>query len=159
MDCLPEVTVYRIADSRGPVFDGMGALLHGGRWNSPGRTVVYCAETYACAMLEVLVHANLSMIPKHQVSVQVEIPDGVIVETLDEVHVAGWPHSVEVECRMLGDAWLQAQRSAVLRVPSVATAGYERNVLINPAHPDFARMMVTEAVPVRWDPRLFSASR
>jgi RES domain-containing protein len=37
-------------------------MLHGARWNSPERRVVYAAETYAGALLEILVHASgLSM--------------------------------------------------------------------------------------------------
>jgi RES domain-containing protein len=37
-------------------FDGEGARLYGGRWNSPGRPVVYTAGSLALAALEVLVH-------------------------------------------------------------------------------------------------------
>ena len=37
----------------------------GGRWNSPGRRVIYAAESYAGAMLEVLVNANIGRMPKH----------------------------------------------------------------------------------------------
>ena len=148
-----------MADGRRPLFDGMGALLHGGRWNSPGRAVVYAAETYASAMLEVLVHANLSLIPKRQVSVEIEIPDNLRVEILDVAQLAGWPQVSEAECRRVGDAWLDERRSVAIRVPSVITAGHERNVLLNPAHPEFGRITVSEATPVRWDPRLFGPVR
>ncbi len=50
---------FRIADKRFPIFDGTGARLVGGRWNSPGKAVIYAAETFAGAVLEVLVHSNL----------------------------------------------------------------------------------------------------
>ena len=53
---------YRIADVRQPIFDGNGAALYGGRWNSPGRRVIYAAETYAGAMLEKLAQANVGRI-------------------------------------------------------------------------------------------------
>jgi RES domain-containing protein len=36
---------FRIADMRHTIFDGSGAMLHGARWNSPGRRVLYAAET------------------------------------------------------------------------------------------------------------------
>ena len=42
---------FRIADRRHPIFDGTGAKLTGGRWNSPGRPVIYAAETFAGALL------------------------------------------------------------------------------------------------------------
>jgi RES domain-containing protein len=31
---------FRIADMRHTIFDGVGAMLHGARWNSPGATMV-----------------------------------------------------------------------------------------------------------------------
>ena len=61
-----ELRAYRIADRRHKIFDGQGASLLGGRWNSPGRRVIYAAETYAGAMLEALVHANIGRLPKTQ---------------------------------------------------------------------------------------------
>ena len=68
------LTAYRIADGRRPIFDGTGALLVGGRWNSPGRSVIYAAASYAAAMLERLVHAGTGRIPKKQRVVVITIP-------------------------------------------------------------------------------------
>ena len=62
---------YRIADSRHSPESGEGARLHGGRWNSPGRAVIYACETMTGAMLEKLVHTNGRM-PKHMVCVTYE---------------------------------------------------------------------------------------
>jgi RES domain-containing protein len=42
-----------------------------------------------------------------------------------------------------------------LRVPSVVF-DVERNVLINPGHPDFRRFRVAGIESVRWDERLFT---
>lgn len=58
--------IYRIADGRKPIFDGRGAALYGGRWNFPGRYVIYAAETYAGALIEKLVHTNIGRVPHHQ---------------------------------------------------------------------------------------------
>ena len=55
---------YRIADRRHKIFDGQGAALLSGRWNSPGRRIIYEAETYTGALLEVLVHATSEKCPK-----------------------------------------------------------------------------------------------
>jgi hypothetical protein len=41
-------------------------------------------------------------------------------------------------------------RTAVLRVPSVTTEGRENNVLINPLHPQFSKIPVSEAEPIHW---------
>ena len=51
-------TAYRVTKARYPVFDGTGAERMGGRWNSRGRPVVYCADSMAGSLVEILVHAN-----------------------------------------------------------------------------------------------------
>jgi len=40
-------------------FNGEGARLNGGRWNSPGERVVYASATKSLAALETLVHLFL----------------------------------------------------------------------------------------------------
>ena len=80
---------YRIADSRHPIFDPTGAMLHRGRWNSVGLRAIYAAESYAGALLEVLVHSNLSQPPKNHRVVPISIPDNVSVETVAVTDVSG----------------------------------------------------------------------
>jgi RES domain-containing protein len=144
---------YRIADSRHSPESGEGARLHGGRWNSPGRAVIYACETQTGAMLEKLVHTNGRM-PKHQVCVTFEAPDSLGTETIEPSSIADWDHADMIASRKAGDAWLEAGKTAVLRVPSVVF-DVEKNVLINPAHADFRQVKVAGIDPVRWDDRLF----
>jgi len=148
--------VFRIADSRHPVWSGTGAMLVGGRFNSPGRPVIYGALSFAGAMLEVLVHARIGKVPRHHVWVQTDIPDDVPVERVEADDLpAGWDSSDLQVARHFGDRWLGEGRSAVLVVPSVV-ARAESNVLVNPAHPAAARLVVSAPQPVVWDRRLFS---
>jgi RES domain-containing protein len=81
---------YRIADSRREVFDGSGAATFGGRWNSPGRRVIYASETYAGALLEKLVHTNIGRIPSTQSWVEIVVPAGFVVEEVKQDDLAGW---------------------------------------------------------------------
>src|ERR1017187_5084350 len=150
---------FRIADHRHPIFDPAGAFLHGGRWNSVGRRVIYAAQTYAGALLEVLVHANLGVVPRTQAVVEVPIPGSVSVETVTAAELEGWAAEDVTASRRFGDRWLDERRTAVLLVPSVALQGRERNVLINPDHPDFVRIGAGAPETVVWDPRLFSRMR
>jgi RES domain-containing protein len=55
----------------------------------------------------------------------------------------------------LGDAWIAAGRSAVLAVPS-AVVPTELTYLINPLHPDAARIKVVGRRAFAFDPRLVS---
>jgi RES domain-containing protein len=134
-------------------------MLHGGRWNSPGKRVIYAAETYAGALLEVLVHANLGMVPQNHGIVSISIPDGIRIDIFERAKLIGWADENLIISRQFGDRWLQERRSAVLVVPSIVLQGRERNILINPDHPDFTHIVASDPEPVTWDARLFPMAR
>ena len=81
---------FRIADQRFPVFDGTGPKLVGGRWNSPGRSVIYAAQIFAGAVLEVLVHSNLGRVPKTHAVIEITVPDGLHIEAVSARALRGW---------------------------------------------------------------------
>lgn len=149
--------IFRIADARHPVWDGTGAALLGGRWNSPGRPVIYGAASFACAMLEVLVHANIGRVPATQVCVTVTLPDDATIERHTATDLpTGWDDADDLSIpRRVGDLWCQEQRSVVLLVPSVV-ARLEFIAVFNPQHPQAGRIRLSPAQPVLWDQRLFS---
>src|SRR5712691_4094412 len=144
---------FRIADMRHTIFDGIGAMLHGARWNSPGRRVIYAAETYAGALLEILVHAS-GRVPRSQGYIEIEIPAGLSVQEITPDDVPRWDSPSFETARVFGDHWYDERRTPVLLVPSVVTP-VERNVLINQEHPDFPHIRCGPPVPVRWDARLW----
>lgn len=147
--------IYRIGDERHPLWDGTGAALVGGRWNSPGRQVIYGSLSYACAMLETLAHANIGRIPITHRYVIADVPHDVTVERHDQNALPyGWDAESNSSARSFGDLWLSEARSAVLLVPSVV-AKLEWNALVNPAHPDAMRLTLSSAEKVVWDKRLF----
>jgi RES domain-containing protein len=146
---------FRIADRRFPIFDGTGARLIGGRWNSPGRYLIYAAETFAGALLEVLVHANLGRVPKTHAVIEINIPDTIAVESLDGKSLPGWDLDDQIASRAFGDRWVTERRSGILLVPSLVTRGREDNVLINPEHPDFVKILAGKPEDIEWDTRLF----
>ncbi len=151
------ISAFRICKTRhlATALSGEGARLNGGRWNSPGLPAVYTSSSLSLATLEVLVHledpellANLfSWFP-------LEIPDD-LAEWLDPGTLP--PEWLNDEpgpaSRTAGDGWLKSRRSAALAVPSVVTPG-EWNILLNPAHPDFPKLLPGPAKPFRPDPRL-----
>ena len=147
--------IYRMGDSRHPLWDGTGAAMVGGRWNSPGKPVIYGALSYACAMLEILVHANIGRVPATQVHVVAEVPDHVATESIGAAQLpAGWDSDDLTVARQVGDQWLQQARTAVLIVPSVV-ARLEWIAVVNPLHPDAKHLTVSPNQPVVWDQRLF----
>lgn len=50
--------VYRLASTRYPANDGLGASLYGGRWNYKGTPVIYTGATRALCALEILANAD-----------------------------------------------------------------------------------------------------
>jgi RES domain-containing protein len=148
---------FRIADMRHTIFDGTGAMLYGARWNSPGRRVIYAAETYAGALLEILVHASGS-VPQSQGYVEIEIPSGLSIEEITQDDVPRWDSPSFEATQAFGDRWYDERRTLALIVPSVVTR-VERNVLINQEHPEFPMVRASQAVPVRWDSRLWKSPR
>lgn len=146
---------FRIADRRFPIFDGAGARLIGGRWNSPGRTVIYTSETYSGAMLEILVHANLNRLPRSHSYVEIVIPDDIALEHVTPRDVPEWDRGDQIASRTFGDRWLDELRTAVLIVPNRITRGIEHNILLNPLNPDFTRIAASAPRNVVWDARLF----
>lgn len=145
---------WRIADARRPILNGVGAALHGGRWNSPGRWAIYAAETYAGALLEKLVHTNIGQIPRNQKYIEILVPAGVAIEEVEPGEIPGWDLADQAVSRAYGDRWYDQQRTAVLLTPSVVTRT-ERNVLIHQRHRHFPRIRASHPRLVRWDERLF----
>lgn len=138
-----------------PGLDGEGARLVGGRWNSPGVPVVYCSESLALAVLESFVHLPPAMrgaarLPE-MTAVKLALPEDA---TLWEPEEAELPDLTDPEaCREFGDAWLAAARTLALAVPS-AVVPLERNVLINPAHPEAVGIAMLAEAPFRFDRRM-----
>lgn len=147
--------LYRVASSRHPIFSAQGALIHGGRWNLPGRGVIYAADSLATCLLEILVHTRGIKPPGTHAWVEIDVPESVSTEEVTPASLPGWDEVSGAVSQAFGDQWLREGRSCVLWVPSVAASGLARNAVINLAHPDFAQISATASQPLELDPRLF----
>ncbi len=142
--------VWRLCKEGYEDLSGMGAFLYGGRWNSEGYNVVYCASSLSLSCLEILVGLPELRIPKGFVFLKLNIPESVkMKEFKGEISSIKRTDS----CRKTGNAWHQDQASAVLIVPSVIIP-QERNILINPRHPEAKEVTTLEKAPFEFDPRL-----
>ena len=140
---------------------GKGAEITGGRWNEKGAAVVYAAESRSLACLETLVHLAAGGLPLNRYLVEISIPDSVWAgaqrETVASLPV-GWDAEPASRTSIrFGTAWLRSRRSAVLVLPSVLVAE-ECCVLLNPAHPDSARIRAVKSRRWLYDPRLTRGS-
>ncbi len=101
--------------------------------------------------------ANVSgaRIPPDMVYATVDIPDSVRLDVLDVATLPkNWfDYPAPPECRLAGDSWVDRGESVGLIVPS-AVARIDNNVLLNPAHRDFGRLVVGEIAIMAIDHRL-----
>jgi RES domain-containing protein len=141
---------HRVASA----FDGEGARLFGGRWNSPGTRMVYTAESRSLAALELLVHVRGAELLAAFVSIEAEFAPR-LVRAVDPASLPeGWrSYPAPAALQQVGDRWVARRESAVLRVPSAVMPG-ESNYLLAPEHPDFARIAIGSPVAFGFDARL-----
>jgi len=149
------VRLYRLCRLAFRALDGEGGRLYGGRWNSPGRPVVYTSTTLALAALEYLVHVDPTDVPADLVALTIEVPDDVAIERVNTARLPKrWMQSASCpECQALGDAWLAGGKTALLSGPS-APVPEENNVMVNPRHVDAARVQITSQRKFAFDSRL-----
>lgn len=139
------ITAYRLTQTKymETAFDGEGARLNGGRWNSLGTRMVYTASSLSLATLEILVHTEDISVIYELFSVIPISFDHSLVKTISGKSLPqGWnaPQSVS-ETQIIGDRWIEQGSLAILEVPSAVT-GNESNYLINPFHPDFSLIKI-----------------
>ena len=153
------ITAWRLLKSRhaASAFDGEGARLHGGRWNSPGTRVAYASDSIALAVLEVLAHLQSTAVLQAYAVATLRFPEECI-EVLESGDLpARWRRFPSPSANQaIGDQWVTEERSLVLRVPS-AIIPAAANFLINPSHPDFIKVEIGPAQRFSFDPRLLSS--
>lgn len=152
--------VWRIVKDKwaATAFDGKGAQLYPGRWNSSGRAVVYTASSPSHACLEIVVTATQAGLLNQFVAIPAEVPDECIAELGEDRWPAEWQNPViPASTRAICDEWLAGATSAALTVPSAVSI--ERNVLLNPAHPEFSRIVIGKPLRFPLDPRLVKEAR
>ncbi|MEO5916540.1 MAG: RES family NAD+ phosphorylase [Luteolibacter sp.] len=147
---------YRIvqeswADS---AFDGEGARLYGGRWNSPGVPAVYLAESRALAALEILVHAPREALRLNWIVIELDVPDSLIDKVPSSKLPENWrlqPSSQQAQ--VFGTRWLRDFRNLALLLPSVVIPE-EKSLLLNPKDPAMRDLKPGKPKPFSFDPRL-----
>jgi RES domain-containing protein len=149
---------WRIVKTRfsADAFSGEGARLYGGRWNSPGTTMVYTAGSISLATLELLVHLNTTFVLSSYSICSVDFDDALLKSLKPNTLPSTWHQSPPpAALQLIGDDWISSGSSVVLKVPS-AIIEDENNYLINPAHKDFKNLAIGTMKPFLLDPRLIS---
>jgi len=135
-------------------FSGEGSRLFGGRWNSPGVPIVYCSEHLSLAVLEILVHTAPAMIRDRFRAYRIHFDEHLVTSVAENRLTKGWDAQPPAAAsQKVGDEWVKSSRSAVLATPTVLVP-IERTLLVNPRHPDFAKIRIKDMGTFRLDRRL-----
>jgi RES domain-containing protein len=142
--------VWRLLPKRhqADAFSGEGARIAAGRWNERGTRAVYLSGSLSLAALELLVYTGRAAFTLPLVVFRVEIPAGMAVETLPAGQLpSNWRQQPPPEStRRLGSEWIARGSAVALRLPSVLIND-EWTVLLNPAHGDFSKIIISRPEP------------
>jgi len=153
---MAEVVGWRIVKEKhaSTAFSGEGARIFEGRWNSAGVCMVYCSENLALAALENLAHTRLVTMRDKFRAFRVSWDDAImVVVDLKKLPRAWNAQPPTAASKHIGDEWIKSGQSTVLALPSVLVP-LEKTFLLNPKHPDFRKIKITDAGNFVLDPRL-----
>ncbi len=141
--------LWRIARTPFTDLSGEGARLFGGRWNSPGISVVYFSDHPALALLEILANLDLpfDLMPQDFELMTFVIPDDVYVTTISHASTGAF------NFRSAGDNWAKSNESVLLQVASVLMPE-ANNYLFNPAHAESEKAILDSKRRLEIDERL-----
>jgi len=148
-----EITAYRLVKHKHVVsaFNGEGARIYGGRWNSHGVPVVYTSESLALCCLEIFVHLPSYKLLDDYVYIRVSFDSS---QAIGADIIDGWnARPVSQISQSIGDKWVGESKFPVLKVPSVIIPE-GANYLFNIAHPDYVKIKIGKPTPMLFDPRL-----
>jgi RES domain-containing protein len=155
---MKTVSVYRMVKSKwaATAFDGDGARITGGRWNSKGVPCVYTSASESLALLEMLVHLQDASLRRYYTVFELQIPENLIAAIPEDKLPSDWQQPLAPpSTAVLGDEWLKsASLEMALAIPSTIVPR-EMNYLLKIGHPEY-RSTVSRAkqMPFYPDPRL-----
>ncbi|HET8828334.1 MAG TPA: RES family NAD+ phosphorylase [Pelobium sp.] len=149
--------VYRITQTK--FASSLFAPGFAGRWNNENDRMIYTAGSASLSCLEVLAHKSGSALNSGRFSMaMVDLDDSLAITEIKLPELqklnAEWFKVLHYPItQKLGKKWLSEMRSAILKVPS-AIVDMEYNYLLNPLHPDFAKIKILDITPFNFDSRL-----
>lgn len=131
--------LWRLAWNKPNAVSAFSPGIGAGRFNPHGLGVIYTSTSLPLAVLEVLAHWEEYFNFEGYGTFTAELPQDLPTETLP----ADFPLADNLKCQAYGLSWCEEHRTAALVVSSVLMPPVceERNVILNPTHPDFDRLL------------------
>lgn len=115
--------------------------------------MIYTSSSQSLAALETLVHTDdpADLTALRYVTIPVQIPEKQIL--IPKTLPRNWSaYPAPVTTAKVGNQWIASRESLALRVPS-AVIKDEFNYLLNPAHPDFSKLVIGNSKAFKFDQR------
>ncbi len=149
--------VFRISKAKyRKDLSGKGAELFGGRWNPIGIPALYTSENRALCALEILAHTPKDFLPPKYIIQAIQIPKNLthsIIELSNDKLPKNWDSIQNVrETEEIGKNYFKNNYLAII-VPSVIIK-QEKNIVLNPLHPKYKEIKITEESNFIIDDRL-----
>lgn len=152
------IQAWRIVhqDYAASAFDGEGARITGGRWNTEGIPVVYTAGALSLALLEIIVQLEIKEALQYFKAIPVTFSKTLVECVSSDTLPLTWNSTLpSFMTKAIGDEWIHHSASAALCVPS-AVVPNELNYLLNPQHPDISKITIGQPIDLPVDPRVIA---
>ena len=145
--------VYRITHKKNK--DYLFAPGFSGRWNAPGKKVLYCAESIPLAFLESMIRRQGVGFNYDYNIVIIDVPDDLAIRAIALSDLAdGWRDFRDYSiCRQIGNNWFDEFDSPVLKVPSAVVVQCY-NYVIHAQHRAYQRIQVAGVTELMPDARI-----
>ena|SRR5258707_2146742 len=141
--------VFRLQKLKhGNNISGKGSNLVSGRWSLKGDLLIlYTAANKSLAILEKI--ESFSTEPSVKlppfIMLEIDIHDKSVHYVIDSQLPSGWNNDIDKSpSQTFGMQWLKRNLSLAISVPSVFSL--DRNILINPQHPEFKTVKVINRI-------------
>lgn len=147
--------VYRITTAKWA--SRLSASGYPARWNPKNVHVIYTAGSAALACLENLVHRSGEGLNALFRLIEIEIPDSISSKSIQTEDLPPDWHQMRgyTICQVIGKQWIEEQQACTMNVPS-SIIPVEKNILINPHHPEFKKISIQDIKDFSFDKRLQS---
>ncbi len=133
---------------------GEGAFRASGRWNSKGVRMLYASTSISLSTLEILVHTDGLPLKTNKCIINLIVPDEDIFILASTQLPKDWDcRPANQSTRSIGDKFIKDGKHLAMIVPSVIIPE-EQNLLINPNHPNFDKIEISEKRVYIFDNRL-----
>ncbi|MBW8244224.1 RES domain-containing protein [Muricauda oceani] len=137
--------MFEDISSRSPLGFGIG----GARWNHSGIPLIYVSNFSSIVINEILSIKGSVVAKSNWILATLEIDESSILFLRDTDMPKDWNHRPSGKStKDIGSKWAADQKSVCLGVPSarlnLSAYPTEHNLLINPLHPDFGKVVSME---------------